>query len=326
LQKLLLMPGERADVIIDFTGFGGQTLIMRNTARTPYPKGTAPNGTTVGQIMQFRVQAGSVTDNSYNPASLTPLRTPMVRLANPAAGKLATGVIAQKTRQLTLNEVMGAGGPLEILVNNTMWDGKRADESTRPDFTAVTVGGVTEYYSELPNEGDIEVWEVVNLTADAHPIHLHLTQFQLINRQSFNVSNYNAAYAAAFPVGAYLPGDGPPLDYNGGNQRALGGNPDIVPYLQGRAMPPAPNEAGWKDTVIMYPGQVTRIVVRFAPMNLPTNARAEQLHYPFNPHAGGHGYVWHCHIIDHEDNEMMRPYSVKPKKDVTRTYVEGQDY
>jgi FtsP/CotA-like multicopper oxidase with cupredoxin domain len=326
LQKLVLMPGERADVIIDFAGFADQTLILRNTARTPYPKGTAPNGTTVGQIVQFRVQPGAVDDQTYDPASGVDLRAPMVRLANPGTGRLAAGVTANKTRQLTLNEVMGMGGPLEILVNNTKWEGKQADGTIRPDFTPVTNDGVTEGHSELPNEGDTEVWEVVNLTADAHPIHLHLTHFQLINRQSYNVSNYNGAYGAAFPSGVYQPSYGPPLNYDTGNPRALGGNPDITPFLQGKATPLAPNEAGWKDTVIMYPGQVTRIAMRFAPMHLPATAPADILHYPFDPNAGGHGYVWHCHIIDHEDNEMMRPYSVEPKANVTRTYAEGVDY
>jgi len=339
LDKLLLMPGERADVIIDFAGLQGQTLIMRNTGRTPYPGGTPPSGSTLGQIIQFRVQTGAVTDASYNPASGIPLRPPMVRLVNPTTGALAAGVTAQKTRQLTLNEIMGAGGPLEILVNNTKWDGKRSDGSVRTDFTAITINGITEYYSELPNEGDTEVWEIVNLTADAHPIHTHLTQFQLINRQNFNANKYNGAYAAAFPgcqtiidpmtglpyaPGVFVPAFGPPLDYATGNPRALGGNPDIVPFLQGPVRPPNANEAGWKDTVVMYPGQVTRIAVRFAPMQKPINDPS--LTYPFDPNALGHGFVWHCHIIDHEDNEMMRPYIVTPKSGATRTYVQGPHY
>ena len=340
LTKLVLMPGERADVIIDFAGLQGQTLIMRNTGRTPYPKGAPPGGSNLGQIIQFRVNQPFVgPDNSYNPASGVPLRPPMVRLVNPATGALAAGVTAQKTRQLTLNEVMGMGGPLEVLVNNTKWSGEQPDGSVRADFTAVSVGGVTEYYSELPNEGDTEVWEIVNLTADAHPIHTHLTQFQLINRQNFNTNKYNAAYAVAFPgsqtlidpmtglpyaPGVYIPAFGPPLDYNSGNPRALGGNPDITKSLQGRVIPPNANEAGWKDTVIMYPGQVTRIAVRFAPMEKPVND--PNLNYPFDPNAAGHGFVWHCHIIDHEDNEMMRPYKVTPKAGAPRTYNEGTDY
>jgi spore coat protein A len=322
ITKLTLMPGERAGVIIDFGGFAGQTLIMRNTGRTPYPKGEAPQGTTLGQIMLFRVGAGTVADASYDPASGVPLRTPMVRLVDPTAGTLAAGLTADKTRQLTLNEIIGAGGPLEILVNNTKWDGKRGDGSTRDDFTPVTVGGITDYYSELPDEGDTEVWEIVNLTADAHPMHTHLTQFQLINRQNFNTNKYAKSYSAAFQGGAFIPAYGPPLDYNTGNTRALGGNPDITPFLQGPAMPPDPNEAGWKDTIHALPGQVTRIAVRYSPTDTPAGTHGA---YPFDPNSEKHGYVWHCHIVDHEDNEMMRPLAVN-SKDVPRQYVQGTDY
>jgi FtsP/CotA-like multicopper oxidase with cupredoxin domain len=167
LLRLLLMPGERADLIVDFAGFAGQTLLLRNNARTPYPKGESPHGATLGRILQVRVGPGPVADSSYDPASGIPLRTPMIRLANPAAGTLAAGVTAQKTRQLTLNEVLGAGGPLELLVNNTKWDGRRESGGTRDDFTQIG----DEWFSELPDEGTTEIWELVNLTADAHPIH-----------------------------------------------------------------------------------------------------------------------------------------------------------
>jgi spore coat protein A len=333
LQKLTIMPGERADVIIDFAGLAGQTLLMRNTGRTPYPKGTAPMGSTLGQIILFRVGPRPVADASYDPASGVPLRQPMIRLVDPAAGTLAGGVTANKTRQLTLNEIIGPGGPLEILVNNTKWDGKSSDTTTFPDgvrtdFSPVSVGGVTEYYSELPDEGDTEVWEIVNLTADAHPIHTHLTQFQLLNRQNFNINKYNGAYNAVFPGGLFIPAYGPPLDYDptknlqsGGK---WGGNPDITGYVQGPAMPPNANEAGWKDTVVMFPGQVTRFAVRYAPLDKAIDD--PDLSYPFDPNANGHGYVWHCHIIDHEDNEMMRPYAVTPKSGAGRDYEQGTDY
>jgi spore coat protein A len=325
MRRLVFLPGERADFIIDFSGLApGTTLIMRNTAKSPYPGGETPNGMTSGRIMQFRVVAAppGFTDTSYDPASGIPLRTggqQIVRLVDPAAGNLAPGVTANKTRQLTLNEVQEAEGPFEVLVNNTLWSG-----TNRSDFTPITIGSDTTYYSELPDEGETEIWEIVNLTADAHPIHTHLTQYQLINRQNFNVNRYGKAYAAAFPGGAYIGGYGPPLDYNTGNPRALGGNPDIVPFLQGPVRPPEANEAGWKDTAIMLPGQVTRIAIRYAPLDKAIDA--PDLYYPFDPNALGHGYVWHCHIIDHEDNEMMRPYIVVPKPDVMRTYVQGTDY
>lgn len=339
-QKLVIQAGERYEVIIDFSGYQNTILLMRNTGRTPYPKGTAPNGNTTGRIIQFRVGPGPVLDTSYDPASGIPLRTgaqTIVRLANPVTGTVAPGVTVNRIRQLTLNEVMGMpitvidpvtgiltaypGGPLEILLNNTKWSGVPPGEKPRSDFIPVTVNGVTTYYSEIPKEGDTEIWEIVNLTADAHPIHLHLVMFQVLNRQNFNLNKYLSVYNASFGTnpanslparcmpGMFCPAYGPPLDYFTGNPRALGGNPDITPYLQGKPMPPMPWEAGWKDTVIAYPGQVTRIIVRFAPTDKPVNAFPQELFYPFDPSGNNfeYNYVWHCHIVDHEDNEMMRP-------------------
>ncbi|MCX6575013.1 MAG: copper oxidase, partial [Candidatus Aminicenantes bacterium] len=148
VQKLILMPGERADVIIDFAGFApGTTMILENSAKSPYPGGRPPQGTTTGRVMQFRVvPATGGADTTFNPALGGPLRTPMVRLVNPTTGALATGITVDKTRQLTLNEVLAPrnkvggipypGGPLEILVNNTKWSG----ESPRAynDFTPIT--------------------------------------------------------------------------------------------------------------------------------------------------------------------------------------------
>jgi bilirubin oxidase len=97
--------------------------------------------------------------------------------------------------------------------------------------------------------GDTEVWELYNFTMDAHPIHVHEVLFQVINREVFD------------PM---MPGHGIPR-------------------------PPEAWEVGFKDTVISYPGEITRIKARF---DLPGR------------------YVWHCHIVEHEDNEMMRPYDV----------------
>jgi spore coat protein A len=339
MQRLTMMPGERYDVVIDFSGVApGTNLILRNIAKTPFPAGTAPQGSTVGRIMQFRVTAAAdgYSGGTFDPtvAGVT-LRggtgqgPAIVRLVDPATGTAL--VTPSPIRQLTLNEVMGLGGPLEILVNNTKWDGLSVDtdhftDGIRSDFEKITVNEVDTYYSELPQEGTTELWEIVNLTADAHPIHLHLVQFQLMNRQNFNTNKYNGAYSALFPAttnvldpmtglpypgGVFIGGYGPPLNYSTGNPRALGGNPDITPYLQGPIRLPDPNEAGWKDTVIMYPGQVTRIMVRWAPTSLSTTSPADDLFFPFDPSDGlGHGYVWHCHIIDHEDNEMMRPDAV----------------
>jgi FtsP/CotA-like multicopper oxidase with cupredoxin domain len=341
MSKLVLMPGERADVIIDFNGLpAGTQLLMRNIARAPYPNGATPNGKTTGRIMQFRVIAQTAPDGSYNPALGGALRkTPMVRLVNPATGTVAAGVTVQKKRQLTLNEVMGLpitaggiaypGGPLEILVNNTKYMGEspRNAPGGLNDFTPLDVNGNITWYSELPEEGATEQWEIINLTADSHPIHFHLTQVQLLNRQNFDLRKYNTAYAAAYG-GMVLDGFGPPLNYNAANaDGAVGGNPALTPFLKGAPMPPNANEAGWKDTINMLPGQVTRVLVRYAPTDLPATTPQAGAYYPFDPNHG-HGYVVHCHIVDHEDNEMMRPLSVLPNPNAAdkRTYEPGKDY
>jgi len=105
--------------------------------------------------------------------------------------------------------------------------------------------------------GATELWEIYNFTEDAHPIHIHQVQFQVFNRQHLVTEGEGVA--------------APPA------------------RLFGDAFPPEPWETGFKDTVIAYPGQVTRVKATF---DLPGR------------------FVWHCHILEHEDNEMMRAYEV----------------
>jgi spore coat protein A len=334
-DRLFIAPGERYDVIVDFSGFAGQTLTLLNDAKAPFPSGHSPDPHTTGQILQFRVSTGPVTDATCNPAHAVGttgacvLRaSPIVRLADPTAGTLAEGVVPDRHRQLVLKEVEGQGGPLEVLLNNTRWMGLRESTLGLPGVTPQPIPGgslvVDSYATELPRVGSTEVWEIVNMTEDAHPIHLHLVQFQLINRQRFNSSKYTADWEAAFPAG-FKPGDGPPMPYNTVNgDGAVGGNVAVTPYLKGKVSLPKPNEAGWKDPVVALPGEVTRIVARWAPQGIPVgDVSAGTNLYSFDPTArlatidfagnpGGPGYVWHCHILDHEDNEMMRPYAVAP--------------
>ena len=337
-KSLFMMPGERYEIIVDFNDPvwvaaeekaykkkmpNPINLVLRNTA--PTVDGN-PQASLDGRIMQFRVSATAPTDTSYNPASGTPIRTgtqQIVQLANPTTGTLAAGVVANVTRNLTLNEVEGAGGPLEVLVNNTKWNGLGGLNSMTPIPDSTYVLG--NYLTETPTEGDTEVWEIVNTTEDAHPIHLHGLQFQLINRQPYDTNGYVAAYIAAFPGGLYIPGYGPPMAYNTPNAGgAIGGNPDITPFLLGVAAPPLNYEAGWKDTVIVPPEQVSRIAVRFAPQDKAIGAA--DLYWDYQPNALGGAYVWHCHITDHEDNEMMRPSQFLPNPAAIRTYLQGVDY
>jgi FtsP/CotA-like multicopper oxidase with cupredoxin domain len=115
--------------------------------------------------------------------------------------------------------------------------------------------------SENPAVGDSEVWEFYNFTADAHPMHVHEVTFELVNRQAIIFTDEGMGHISGVaPVG----------DPRG----------------------PEAWETGFKDTVIAYPGEVTRIRARF---DTPGT------------------FVWHCHIVEHEDNEMMRPYRIGPE-------------
>ncbi|WP_051450111.1 multicopper oxidase family protein [Actinospica robiniae] len=344
-QRLVLAPAERADLIIDFSALAGKSLVLTNTGVYGYPIGDPPDPKLDGQIMRFDVDLPlSGRDSTYDPSTGAPLRggpgqpAPIVRLADPSTGDPASGLPVDGRRQLVLNEPDTVpcaqrpgdpGGTLIALVNNSMWTGLRAGteqpiQGSRPDGY-----GQGLWLTERPRVGSTEVWEILVTSDFAHPMHLHLIQFQVLNRQDIDVAAYRRAWAKEFPGGTYegqlcngsigkvdykpgeiIPGYGPPRDYLVPNaDGALGGNPAFSPYLTGPLVPPNPNEAGWKDTVNTMPNQVTRLIARWAPSQTPANGAAPgQNRFPFDPTAGP-GYVWHCHIIDHEDNEMMRPYA-----------------
>lgn len=299
VDTMTLAPAERADVVVDFSGLRpGTEILMTNSANAPFPGGDPVDPDTTAQVMKFVVGRLKTPDHSVPMSAQLDLRP-----NNPMVDLRPTAVPGQvPIRRLTLNEIEGDGGPLMVLVNNTRW------------------GATT---TENPRVGATEIWEIANLTEDAHPIHLHLLQFQMINHQAFDAESYDVAYNAAFPGGAFLPEQGPPLPYGTCYPAGVcGGNIDPTPFLSGAAQPPDPRDAGWKDVFKMFPGEVTRVVVRWAPQDTPAGGVAPGTNlFAFDPAAslgevdpfgfpGGPGYVWHCHILDHEDNEMMRPYVV----------------
>jgi FtsP/CotA-like multicopper oxidase with cupredoxin domain len=337
LGSLLIAPGERADLILDFSGLAGQTFTVTNDANAPYPDGDPVDPATTGQIMRIRVSKPlSAKDQTCNPATNCNLRPDesLVRLVNPSTGELARGVTPAVKRQLILKEIAVDSGPREVLVNNTLYSGVKESTLKNGGVPLRDADGLGENWAtEAPRVGSTEVWEVANLTVDAHPIHLHLVQFQVLNRQDMDTGEdevtgeplgYMKLWQASFPNGVFAEGDGPPHRYGRPNaDGAIGGNPAFSPFLVGAPTPAAANEAGWKDTVVMLPGTVTRLAVRWAPQAASlARARPGLNLYAFDPsltdrrerdvfgNPGAAGYVWHCHILEHEDNEMMRPYAV----------------
>jgi spore coat protein A len=175
-------------------------------------------------VMQLRVVPVKSPDTSALPKALRDVR----RIAETEA---------VKTRTLTLGEIDDLrGDSFTMLLNNTPWHAP---------------------ITENPALNSIEIWNLMNVTDDAHPIHLHMVRFQILDRRRFDSFAFQSR--------------------------------NLLRYT-GDATPPDASEAGWKDTVRADPNMVTRIIV------------------PFEGYAGR--YVWHCHILEHEDNEMMRPYEV----------------
>jgi len=224
-----LVGAERLDVIVDFTGLaaGTRLYLINEGPDEPYGGGTPgvdfePADTaTTGQIMRFVVGSPASRDTSVPPGRL---RLPSV--AVPGA--------ASVTRALSLNEMDSADFPdaPDVGLLGTM----NPDGTPNPLHWDAPV-------TENPRTGATEIWELHNFTDDGHPIHLHLVQFQVLDRRPFG----------------------------------------------GSAAGPQSWETGTKDTVMALPGQTTRLKATF---DRPGR------------------FVWHCHILDHEDNDMMRPYQV----------------
>ena len=233
LDQLLMSPSERADVIVDFTSLpvGSELYLINEGPDEPFGGGTpetdfpAADPDSTGQVMKFVVVPLASKDHSQDPALLT---LPAFKALGPASN----------TRQVSLNEepskFPGFDGPVEAELGTLNGTGEPVHL------------GWDDPITENPALGSIEIWEIHNFTEDAHPIHIHEVQFQVVNRQPFD----------------------------NGDPRA-----------------PESWETGFKDSVIAYPGEITRIKALF---DLPGL------------------YVWHCHIVEHEDNEMMRPYFIGP--------------
>jgi spore coat protein A len=225
LKKLLLGPAERADLIVDFSGLEGKTVTLSNDAAAPYPGWGMlyPNRVPLYELMQFRVTLPKSSSQTTGGAAAPPFTKLME-------------AEAALTRDFVLTEkIDGQGRSLGVRINAKSYD---------------------DPVTENVKLNSKEIWRFINTTDDAHPMHLHLVQFQILRRQGFN--------AASFRSGTL--------------------------ELAGAPRPPQANEAGWKDTAVVHPGEVLSIII------------------PFEGYAGR--YVFHCHMLEHEDNDMMRPYIV----------------
>ena len=313
-RGLLLMPAERADVIMDFTALPARTQVRILNTGPDLPFGgmaagigalaADPNST--GAVMTFTVAAvpaGAPADASTSPLSLVlPAEAasytgsttgPTIAAGN---GVNITRPVGTNPRKMALLEGSSDYMCMELdlagLVAST-WTPAVALPFTDPNVCIdathpagvpyaprqtqlgnVDAAGVPSFQAWMdpitaaPKVGETEDWEMYNTTVDAHPMHMHLVRFQVLNREVMTTNLLpNGNIASVVPCTV---------------------QPDpLVPCV---VTAPEPSELGYKDTVMAQPGEITRVRATFIKPGL---------------------YVWHCHVVDHEDNEMMHPMYVK---------------
>lgn len=278
-EQLVLAPGDRADVVFDFSApqlrGHSMTLLNYGPAYEPF-KGMNPDGSLaggvvvanpatdpIGQVMRFDVGAkdrvvntATVTDGTVLDASYTPL------LESDAAHTRKVGLFEGRDQFGRVTPTLGV-----------------AENTTDIDGNAVPFGPLSfdAPATETPTAGTTEVWDIFNLTADAHPIHLHLTQFQVLARHEISFIDAND--------------DGVPDNVRGSADITAGSNALTDDVVEGAALPLSAMDQGWQDTITLAPNQSISII---APFDM----------------AGD--YVWHCHILSHEEHDMMRPLTVLP--------------
>jgi len=272
---LLMAPAERPDVIVDFRDVpAGSEVILYNDAPAPFPGGDIRNDyygnnsdlTCIGGaaqtvpgygpdsriIMKFKVGSKTVPEMSFD-KTLTALQGALpitFQTTQPSTSISPDSGVKAKT----LNEDKDKYGRLRQLLG---------------------APNATEYLSvptDVAQRGEVQRWQIFNLTADTHPMHFHLVNVAARKREQWA---FDSTGAPILPLHA----------------------------IAGTARPADPNEQGWKETVRMNPGEVITVDMKF---DLP-KGRPPQFSPRLRASYGINGfeYVWHCHILEHEEHDMM---------------------
>jgi spore coat protein A len=261
LDEVTLAPAERADVLVDFSAFQGRSLTLVNTL--PNPPLDPGTGMPNPDIMQFRVRSLPGHDSFRLPVKLSPS---FVRLSHDTVPEHAHRwlvLVLPDRKHPEMWEMVEIdqpppGLPIDGIVQVTMANG-----------AVKTLKRVSRDFKDAPNfyvdYNGWEQWSILNVSPVAHPIHIHLIQFQALSRDNYDITGFDPA--------------------KGGTK---------TPLIRKGALPVDPNEQGWKDVIRVGGGQLVHVAGQF---------------------GGANGrYVYHCHILEHEDEGMMRTFVVMPKQ------------
>ena len=294
--NLLLAPAERADIIIDFSKVpSGARLILYNDAPAPFPGGDSLVDYYTGDSDQTDAGGAPSTAPGYGPNTRTLLQfrvKPLVGAPDPSSYSLLESYAVNRTASTILSANVPANlNPKKAVMVRDLTLNEDFDDYGRliqrlgtGELAGTNNQGLPSWgrdyaaaSTENPKAGTVEIWRIFNLTGDTHPIHFHLVNVQVLSRQPFDTDRYINKNGAVKFIGPGRPADS--------------------------------NESGFKETVRMNPGEVTTVIMKF---DLPSAPFAVPLSR--NPALGvaGHEYVWHCHILEHEEHDMMRPFVVQP--------------
>lgn len=236
--RLLLGPSERADVVVDFSEYEGETLLLHNDAPSPFRGAVDGFGEDVQPLSEVMLVDVGDTVCSEGSGSLPSELGEVPEIPAESADRNRYLPLTRRTDEY--------GRALHLQGARDHPDGLR----------------LLDPITEEPGLGDTEIWSFANRTGMSHPMHVHLVQFQVLGRQ-------------------------PLADFD---EETDGVD---VESLE----PPEPSEQGWNDVVVAHPGEVTHVIAHFG-----------EYEGQFGDHTGR--YMWHCHMLEHEDHDMMRPYRV----------------
>ncbi|SDR25659.1 multicopper oxidase domain-containing protein [Natronobacterium texcoconense] len=239
-DRLEIGPGKRADIVVDFSDYAGETLLLHNDAPTPY-RGTRTDDhmKPLPEIMLVDVE-GTNEDADTDPTQLPDELTTVPEIPVESV---------DTHRHLTLAMDTDEHGRMK----------HRLGTKDQPEGY-----NLEDPVTEEPTLGETEIWSIANNTSMSHPMHLHLVHFQVLGREP--LSDYDSSEDGVDPS---------------------------------ELESPEPYDLGWNDVVSVDPGEVVHIVVHFG-----------EYEGVFNDQTGE--YMWHCHMVEHEDYDMMRPYRVLP--------------
>ena len=276
--NLVMAPAERPDVIIDFRGFEGQKLILYNDAPAPFPGGDIRNDYYAGNFDLTCIGGAPSTKSGNGPDTRVLMRFEIGTSGSISELSFADTVTALENalpvtfKKTQPNTSISPDQGMQVKSLNEDFDNFGR---LRQRLGAGTANNVTDYLSvptDTAQRGEVQRWQIFNLTGDTHPMHFHLVNVVVRKREQWA---FNSAGEPGLPLRP----------------------------IPGTARPADPNEQGWKETVRMNPGEVVTVDMQFKLPSGKPPAPSPRLQSSYG--IKGAEYVWHCHILEHEEHDMM---------------------